>query len=215
MTSTSAARCASPRTGIPGLKIIGTRRAYDDYKSPAPTRPRRSCACPSCSISASSVAAWTTRMPTRAPGPGAAATLQRNCRACGRLGMCRRPGCDRSTSTPSRTTRELRIIGAHMGGTGNYDEASSVVRWRHHVYLDMSGGDTIDGAVGEISLGKEIGPEKLTWGSDCRDDEIAEHVRHLETIFDQVGLSEDQADRIRYRNAAEIFGEVEPTFAVE
>jgi predicted TIM-barrel fold metal-dependent hydrolase len=34
---------------------------------------------------------------------------------------------------------ELRIIGAHMGGTGNYDEASSVVRWRHHVFLDMSG----------------------------------------------------------------------------
>ena len=111
---------------------------------------------------------------------------------------------------------ELRVIGAHMGGTGNYDEASSVVRWRHNVYLDLSGGDTIERHAVERNLvGKEIGVEKLTWGSDCRDDEIAEHVRQLEAIFTQVGLTEDESDRIRYRNAAEIFGEVEPTFAEE
>jgi hypothetical protein len=80
----------------------------------------------------------------------------------------------------------------------------------------MSGGDTIERHAVERNLvGKEIGVEKLTWGSDCRDDEIAEHVRHLEAIFAQVGLTEDEADRIRYVNAAEIFGEAEPTFAAE
>ena len=110
----------------------------------------------------------------------------------------------------------LRLIGAHMGGTGNYDEAASVTRWRHHVYLDMSGGDTIERHAVERKLVKhEIGVEKLTWGSDCNTDEIASHVDHLEQIFVDCGLTEDEADRIRYRNAAEMFGVEQPTFAAE
>ena len=110
----------------------------------------------------------------------------------------------------------LRLIGAHMGGTGNYDEAASVTRWRHHVFLDMSGGDTIERHAVERGLVKrEIGVEKLTWGSDCNTDEIASHVEHLEQIFTDCGLTEDEADRIRYRNAAEIFGFEQPTFAAE
>lgn len=109
---------------------------------------------------------------------------------------------------------QLRMIGAHMGGTGNYDEAASVVRWRHHVFLDMSGGDTIERHAEERGLiGKEIGVEKLVWGSDCRDEEIGEHVERLHAIFDRVGLSEDERDRILYRNAAEMFGEAEPQLA--
>ena len=111
---------------------------------------------------------------------------------------------------------ELHIIGAHMGGTGNYDEAASVARWRHRFYLDLSGGDTIERHAVERGLvGKEIGVEKLTWGSDCGDDEIAEHLERLEQIFVQAGLTEEQADRIRYRNAAEMFGEAEPVLAGE
>ena len=111
---------------------------------------------------------------------------------------------------------DLKLIGAHMGGTGNYDEAASVTRWRHNVYLDMSGGETIERhAVERRLVGHEIGVEKLTWGSDCGNDEIADHVTNLERIFEQVGLTEDERDRIRYRNAAEIFGEAERTFAAE
>src|SRR5581483_1604195 len=37
----------------------------------------------------------------------------------------------------------LKLIGAHLGGTGNYDAAASVARWRHNVYFDISGGTTI------------------------------------------------------------------------
>ena len=85
---------------------------------------------------------------------------------------------------------DLQIIGAHMGGTGNYDEAASVARWRHHVLFDLSGGDTIERhAVERRLVGHEIGVEKLVWGSDCRDDEIAAHVDSLERIFDEVGLT--------------------------
>jgi predicted TIM-barrel fold metal-dependent hydrolase len=110
----------------------------------------------------------------------------------------------------------LKMIGAHMGGTGNYDESSSVARWRHHVYFDLSGGDTIERHAEERGLiGKEIGVEKLVWGSDCRNDEIADHVDRLHAIFDRLALAEDERDRIWYRNAAEMFGEAEPQFARE
>lgn len=202
--------------GFRGLKIIGTRRAYDDYKYFGTYAAAADLGMPilfHLGVIGGGVD-YSITHPRR--DPQAAATLQRMSRL--------RPPRDVSAirmrpfhlDTIANNFPELRVIGAHMGGTGNYDEAASVVRWRHHVYLDMSGGDTIERHAVERNLvGKEIGPEKLTWGSDCRDDEIAEHVRHLENIFDQVGLSEDQADRIRYRNAAEIFGEVEPTFAVE
>ncbi|MDA0351921.1 MAG: amidohydrolase family protein [Chloroflexi bacterium] len=111
---------------------------------------------------------------------------------------------------------DLKLIGAHMGGTGNYDEAASVTRWRHNVYLDMSGGETIERhAVERRLVGHEIGVEKLTWGSDCGNEEIADHVANLERIFDQVGLTDDERNRIRYQNAAEIFGEAEPIHAAE
>ena len=111
----------------------------------------------------------------------------------------------------------LALAGHHpMGGTGNYDEAASVARWRHNVLFDLSGGDTIERhAVERDLIGKEIGVEKLVWGSDCGDDEIADHVKRLETIVDQLGLSDEQADRIWYRNAAELFGEAEPVLAAE
>jgi predicted TIM-barrel fold metal-dependent hydrolase len=111
---------------------------------------------------------------------------------------------------------QLKMIGAHMGGTGNYDEAASVTRWRHNVYLDLSGGDTIERhAVERRLVGYEIGVEKITWGSDCQNHEIGFHVEHLEEIFQKSGLTEDQAHRIRYQNAAEIFGAEPPALAVE
>ena len=66
-----------------------------------------------------------------------------------------------------------------------------------------------------IAIGIEIGVEKLTWGSDCGNDEIADHLANLDQIFDQVGLTEAERDRIRYRNAAEIFGEAVPIHSAE
>lgn len=110
----------------------------------------------------------------------------------------------------------LPLIGAHMGGTGNYDAAASVARWRHNVHFDLSGGETIEQhAVERGLIGREIGIEKLVWGSDCGIEEIQEHVDRFVTIFDDLQLTEDQIDRVWYRNAAEMFGEEEPQFAEE
>lgn len=110
----------------------------------------------------------------------------------------------------------LRIIGAHLGNQGNYEYAASVARWRHHVWLDMSGGETIEQhAVDRNLIGGEIGIEKLVFGSDCPMDEIHEHIDRFHAIYDQLGLSDDDRERLWWRNGAEIYGLEEPTFARE
>lgn len=110
----------------------------------------------------------------------------------------------------------LKLIGAHLGGTGNYDASASVARWRPNVFFDLSGGETIERhAVERHLIGGEIGVEKLTFGSDCGADEVREHVDRFVKIFDDLGLAEDEKDRIWYVNAAEIFGLQPPALAAE
>ncbi|MBI5284639.1 MAG: amidohydrolase family protein [Chloroflexi bacterium] len=103
---------------------------------------------------------------------------------------------------------ELRLIGAHLGGTGNYDEAASVARWRHNVYFDFSGGTTIERhAVERRLIGHEIGFEKLIFGSDTSPEKIADHIRRWDTIFDLLDVPEDARERLWWANGAEIYGE--------
>ncbi len=204
--------------GYRGLKIIGTRHAYDDYR-----------------YFGVYGAAEELRMPILfhlgVIGGGvdyARTHPRRDAEAAETLRRVR----ERSRMQPrdvsaarmrpfhldgiANSFPQLPIIGAHMGGTGNYDEAASVARWRHHVVFDLSGGETIERhAVERRLVGHEIGVEKLVWGSDCRDDEIAAHVDSLDRILDEVGLTSDEAARIRYHNAAELFGEEEPRLAGE
>ena len=216
--------------GYRGLKISGVRRPYDDYKyfplyqvaeevglpilfhmgvlgggvDYSITHPRRD-------AGAAETMKRMREMMERPQSPGQRGPRMRGMRDISATRM--RPF---HLDTLANNFPDLRLIGAHMGGTGNYDEASSVARWRNNVYFDLSGGETIERhAVERRLVGHEIGVEKLTWGSDCSDDEIADHVDRLEDIFEQVRLSEDERDRIRYWNAAEIFGEAEPVFAAE
>ena len=204
--------------GYRGLKIIGTRRPYDDYKYFSAYSAAEERGMPilfHLGVIGGGVDYQITH-PRR--DPEAAATMVRMRE--NRMRGPRDVGATRMRpfhlDTIANNFPELRIIGAHMGGTGNYDEAASVVRWRHHVLLDMSGGDTIERHIIERRLIKrEIGVEKLTWGSDCRDDEIQSHVDHLEAIFEHFELTEDEANRIRYATAAELFGELEPVLAAE
>jgi predicted TIM-barrel fold metal-dependent hydrolase len=204
--------------GYRGLKIIGTRRAYDDYKYFPVYQMAEEMGMPilfHMGVIGGGVD-YSITHPRR--DAQAAASMQRM-RQMGRMqgrdvsAMRMRPF---HLDTLANNFPALKMIGAHMGGTGNYDEAASVTRWRHNVYLDMSGGLTIERhAVERRLVGFEIGVEKLTWGSDCGDHEIADHVANLERIFDEVDLDDDERDRIRYRNAAEIFGEAEPALAAE
>jgi len=111
---------------------------------------------------------------------------------------------------------KLRIIGAHLGNQGNYEYAAAVARWRHNVWFDMSGGETIERhAIERRLVGMEIGIEKLVFGSDCGMDDIRKHIDRFEAMFDLLELDEDQRDRLWWRNAAEIFGLEQPVFAGE
>jgi hypothetical protein len=110
----------------------------------------------------------------------------------------------------------LRIIGAHLGNQGNYEYAASVARWRHNVWFDMSGGETIERhAVERRLIGVEFGIEKLVWGSDCAMDQIRNHIDRFERIYDSLDLSDDERERLWWRNGAEIYGFETPTFAEE
>lgn len=204
--------------GYKGLKMIGVRRAYDDYKY-FPV------------YAAAEELGMPILMHMGVIGGGVDYSIthpRRDPRAAETMGRMERMGRMQSRDISAMRMRpfhmdtiannfpRLKMIGAHMGGTGNYDEAASVTRWRHNVFLDMSGGDTIERHALERRLVKhEIGVEKLTWGSDCNNDEIAQHVANLEHIFQMVELTEDEANRIRWANAAEIFGFEQPVMAAE
>lgn len=103
---------------------------------------------------------------------------------------------------------KLKLIGAHLGGTGFYDQSASVARWRPYVYFDISGGWTIQRHAEEKQLVKhEISVYKLTFGSDCQPHEIRPYVENWERIFEAAGCTEAEANRIWWHNAAEIFGD--------
>jgi hypothetical protein len=110
----------------------------------------------------------------------------------------------------------LRVIGAHLGNQGNYEYAASVARWRHNVWFDMSGGETIERhAVERKLIGGEFGVEKLVFGSDCGMDDIRTHVARFEAMYDLLELSDDERERLWWRNGAEIYGLETPRFAGE
>ena len=219
--------------GYRGLKIIGVRRPYDDYKYFPLYQVAEELQMPilfHLGVIGGGID-YSVTHPRRDPKAAQTIRRQRELAAEARKdpgaqrGTMRRGGMRDVSATRMRPFHldtiannfpELRMIGAHMGGTGNYDETASVARWRHNVYFDLSGGETIERhAVERRLVGYEIGVEKLTWGSDCGSDEIADHVARLEWVFEQSKLTEDESDRIRYWNAAEIFGEAEPTLAAE
>jgi predicted TIM-barrel fold metal-dependent hydrolase len=111
---------------------------------------------------------------------------------------------------------KLKIIGAHLGNQGNYEYSASVARWRHNVWFDMSGGETIERhAVERRLIAGEFGVEKLVFGSDCGMDDIRDHIDRFEAMYDSLGLDDDARERLWWRNGAEIYGLEAPTFARE
>ena len=107
------------------------------------------------------------------------------------------------------TFPELRMIGAHLG-YGWYDIACAVARWRRNVYFDISGGTVVRRHIIERQLiGREIQPHKLVFGSDCRTGQIMGEVSAWQAEFARMGLSQEDQEKIWWRNAAHIF-DIEP-----
>lgn len=203
--------------GYRGLKMIGVRRPYDDpsyFRVYEAAQALRMPILLHMGVIGGGIDYARTH-PRRDPAAAQRLKMMQQ-----RFGMARDVSATRMhpfhLDTIANNFPRLPLIGAHMGGSGNYDAAASVARWRTNVYLDLSGGETIEQhAVERGLIGREIGVEKLVWGSDCSIEEIQEHVDRFAQIFEDLKLSEDEVDRIWYRNAAEMFGEEEPQFAEE
>ena len=218
--------------GYKGLKLIGTRRAYDCKDYFPVYKAAGELDLPilfHCGVIGGGVD-WLNRHPRRNPESAKRIAEQDETARKVAAGEPVQPGRFRGGPRESSATYmrpfqletianrfpRLKIIGAHLGGTGNYDEAASVARWRRWVYFDLSGGRTIERhAVERGIIGGEIAVEKLIFGSDCPADEVHEHVERFERIFEDIGLTEEEKDLIWYRNAAQLFGLEAPVWAKE
>jgi uncharacterized protein len=92
----------------------------------------------------------------------------------------------------------VSFILAHIGGGGDWEHSLEAVRDVRNVYVDLSGSG-VDGGMLERCLGA-VGIERLLWGSDLTMDTGWAKLRYLERLLDR-----DQADQVRWKNAARIF----------
>lgn len=94
---------------------------------------------------------------------------------------------------------EVRFILAHIGGGGDYAHTFAAVRYVPNILLDLSGSGVdcgmLDGAL------EAVGPQRLLWGADITLCTGLAKLRALEVI----GLSADQMEDVRWRNAVRIF----------
>lgn len=91
------------------------------------------------------------------------------------------------------------FILAHIGGGGDYAHTFAAVRDIPNVYLDLSGSGVDRGMLDDAL--EAVGPGRLLWGCDLTMETGLAKLRALEVI----GLSRDDLDRVRWRNAVAIF----------
>ena len=91
------------------------------------------------------------------------------------------------------------FILAHIGGGGDYAHTFPAVRELPNVYLDTSGSGVDRGMLDDALAA--VGPARILWGCDLTMCTGLAKLRALEVI----GLSADEMERIRWKNAAGIF----------
>jgi predicted TIM-barrel fold metal-dependent hydrolase len=93
----------------------------------------------------------------------------------------------------------VAFILAHIGGGGDYAHTFAAVRDLPNVYLDLSGSGVDRGMIDDAL--EAVGPGRLLWGSDLTMETGLAKLRALSVI----GLSDDDLQAIRWRNAVAIF----------
>jgi len=92
----------------------------------------------------------------------------------------------------------VAFILAHIGGGGDWLHTLHSVRAQSNIFIDLSGSG-VDGGMLEACL-EAVGHGRLLWGADITLDTGWAKLRYLERL-----LTTDQQERVRWRNAAEIF----------
>ena len=94
---------------------------------------------------------------------------------------------------------DTNFIMAHIAGGGDWLHSLRAVRGADNVHVDLSGSG-VDGGMLEACLGA-VGVGRLVWGADITLDTGLAKSRYLEHL-----LSADDVARIRWQNAAALFG---------
>ena len=94
---------------------------------------------------------------------------------------------------------DVAFILAHIGGGGDYAHTFAAVADLPNVYLDISGSGVDRGMLDDAL--EMVGADRLLWGCDLTMETGLAKLWALEVI----GLPEEDLDRIRWRNAVEIF----------
>ena len=94
---------------------------------------------------------------------------------------------------------DVAFILAHIGGGGDYAHTFPAVRDLPNVYLDLSGSGVDRGMLDDALAA--VGASRLLWGCDLTMETGLAKLRALTVI----GLSQDDLESIRWRNAVRIF----------
>jgi len=101
---------------------------------------------------------------------------------------------DLATRHPS-----VSILLAHIGGGGDWSHTLAVVRDVPTLYLDLSGSGVDRGMLDDAL--DAVGPTRLVWGADLTLDTGLAKLWAL----DAIGITGEDREAIRWRNAASIF----------
>lgn len=93
-----------------------------------------------------------------------------------------------------------RFVLAHIGGGGDWAHSLRALRDVPNVWVDLSGSGVDRGMLGLCVECAGIG--RLVWGTDLTMDTALAKLRHLAAM----GCSAEEVARIRWRNAADLFG---------
>ncbi|MBE7022149.1 MAG: amidohydrolase [Ruminococcaceae bacterium] len=91
----------------------------------------------------------------------------------------------------------LTVVAAHLGGFSEWEEAEKYIFGRENVYLDTSSAIRFLEPERAKKLIRSHGADRVLFGTDYP---LALHKEELE-IFDRIGLSEEEAECVLWKNA--------------
>lgn len=91
------------------------------------------------------------------------------------------------------------FILAHIGGGGDWAHSCAAVSTIENIYIDLSGSG-VDRGMLDLAYAS-VGASRLLWGCDITMETGLAKLRALEAF----GLSDDEMEEVRWRNAARIF----------
>ena len=111
---------------------------------------------------------------------------------------------------------KLKIIGGHLGTpyclVACFIAKASSYRANNNISFDISGGREWEWGRPVLEgryIGRYIPVSNVLFGLDISPDRYEEMIEVYEKVFDDLGLSQDDKDKIFYKNACKIFG-IEP-----